>query len=136
MRNDILILANFNYDEIKNAFAKSLKEIRAYVGFSLIDLEKLTGINNPSLSRYENGKVEPSISQAIIITETFNLTIEDFVVYGLGRKPENTESSTIIEKFNENIAEMISEMGDNAEKLLRNLYKKIDIDQILNEYLY
>ena len=136
MRNDILIRANYDYDKIKNAFAKSFKEIRAYTGFSLIELEKLTGINNPSLSRYENGKVEPSISQAIIITETFNLTIEDFVLYGLGHKPENTESSTIIEKFNENIAEMISEMGDNAENLLRNYYKKVDIDQIINDYLY
>ena len=136
MRNDILIYTNYDYDKIKMAFAKSFKELRAYVGFSLIELEKLTEINNPSLSRYENGKVEPSISQAIRIAETFQLTIEDFITYGLGIKPENTESTTIIERFNETIAEMISEMGNNAENSLRNFYKKVDIDQILNDYLY
>lgn len=122
-------------DKIKIAFAKSLKELREHIGFSLIELEKITGINNPSLSRYENGKVEPSISQAIIIAEAFNLSIEDFILYGLNMPPEERESTTIIERFNERIAELIEENGVNMENLLRKLYKKIDIDQIIKEYL-
>ena len=122
-------------DKIKNAFAKSLKELREHIGFSLIELEKITGINNPSLSRYENGKVEPSISQAIIIAEAFNLSIEDFILYGLNMPPEERERTTIIERFNERIAELIEENGVNMENILRKLYKKIDIDQIIKEYL-
>lgn len=124
-----------HYDKLKSAFGKSLKELREYVGFTLIELEKITDINNPSLSRYENGKVEPSISQALIIAEAFNLSIEDFIFYGLGLIPENTESMNIIDRFNEKIAEQIAENGKNAEILLKGIYKKIDIDQIIKDYL-
>ena len=49
--------------------------------------------------------------------------------------PEERESTTIIERFNERIAELIEENGVNMENILRKLYKKIDIDQIIKEYL-
>lgn len=120
--------------ELKIAFAKSLKELRIYAGFSLVDLEKLTGINNPSLSRYENGRVEPSLSQAIIIADLFNLSVEDFVIYGLNEKVENTDSETIIERFNEKIANIVLEMGDNAKNLLQQVYTKINIEEIIKDY--
>lgn len=135
MRQDLMIFIDYDYDKLKLAFAKSLKEIRAFVGFSLLDLEKLTGINNPSLSRYENGKVEPSISQAIIIADCFQLSIEDFVLYGLGLKPDNCDSETIIDRFKETIANMIFELGKGAEETLKKLYSKVNIDDIVEEYL-
>ena len=135
MKQDLMIFIDYDYDKLKLAFAKSLKEIRAFVGFSLLDLEKLTGINNPSLSRYENGKVEPSISQAIIIADCFQLSIEDFVLYGLGLKPDNCDSETIIDRFKETIADMIFDMGKNAENILKKLYAKVNIDDIIEEYL-
>ena len=135
MGQDLMIFIDYDYDKLKLAFAKSLKEIRAFVGFSLLDLERLTGINNPSLSRYENGKVEPSISQAIIIADCFRLSIEDFVLYGLGLKPDNCDSETIIERFRENIANIIFELGESAEKNLKKLYSKVNIDDIIEEYL-
>lgn len=126
-----MILSNNSPEKIKHAFAKSLKKLRLYVGFSLLDLEKLTGINNPSLSRYENGRVEPSLSQAIIIAETFQLKIEDFILYGL---KETIDGNTIEDCFNQNIAKLIFEMGENAEKLLQKLYPRICIEDIKKEY--
>ncbi len=129
-----MISTNYEYNQIKRAFAKSLKTLRLYVGFSLVDLEKLTGINNPSLSRYENGKVEPSLTQAIIIAENFQLTVEDFVLFGLGLKPENTECIDIVDYFNQRLADIIFTMGENAENMLRQLYKGIDFDILKKNY--
>ena len=125
----------YSSDEIKYAFAKSLKELRNYTGLSLIELENLTKINNPSLSRYENGKVEPSLSQAIIIAEAFSLNIEDFINCGLNNKNLLLERKTITDIFNEKIAELIRELGDNAKKMLQDIYHGINIEEILKEYL-
>jgi len=130
-----LISTNYEYNQIKGAFAKSLKTLRLYVGFSLVDLEKLTGINNPSLSRYENGKVEPSLTQAVIIAENFQLTVEDFILFGLGLKPENTDCLDIIDYFNQKLVDIIASMGENSEKLLRQLYKGIDFDSLIKNFL-
>ncbi|MCI8368362.1 MAG: helix-turn-helix transcriptional regulator [Clostridia bacterium] len=130
-----MISTNYEYNQIKGAFAKSLKTLRLYVGFSLVDLEKLTGINNPSLSRYENGKVEPSLTQAVIIAENFQLTVEDFILFGLGLKPENTDCLDIIDYFNQKLVDIIASMGENSEKLLRQLYKGIDFDSLIKNFL-
>lgn len=130
-----MISTNYEYNQIKGAFAKSLKTLRIYVGFSLVDLEKLTGINNPSLSRYENGKVEPSLTQAVIIAENFQLTVEDFILFGLGLKPENTDCLDIIDYFNQKLVDIIASMGENSEKLLRQLYKGIDFDSLIKNFL-
>ncbi len=100
-----------------------------------MDLEKLTGINNPSLSRYENGKVEPSLTQAVIIAENFQLTVEDFILFGLGLKPENTDCLDIIDYFNQKLVDIIASMGENSEKLLRQLYKGIDFDSLIKNFL-
>lgn len=131
MKEDLMILSKYNPEKIKQAFAKSLKKLRLYVGFSLLDLERLTNINNPSLSRYENGKVEPSLSQAIIIAETFQLKVEDFILYGL---EEKSDGNTIEDCFNQNIANLIFEMGENAEDLLQQIYPHICIEDIKKEY--
>ena len=130
-----MISTNYEYNQIKGAFAKSLKTLRLYVGFSLVDLEKLTGINNPSLSRYENGKVEPSLTQAVIIAENFQLTVEDFILFGVGLKPENTDCLDIIDYFNQKLVDIIASMGENSEKLLRQLYKGIDFDSLIKNFL-
>lgn len=127
----------FPYDneQIKKAFAKSFKTLRLYCGFTLNDIEKLTNINNPSLSRYENGLVEPSLTQAIIIADVFELKVEDFVLFGLNVKPENCECYDIIDYFNQRLADIISEMGKNAENIFRKLYKKVDFDMLIKNYL-
>lgn len=130
-----MITTEYEYGQIKGAFAKSLKTLRQYAGLSLTDLEKMTGINNPSLSRYENGKVEPSLIQSIAIAESFYLTVEDFVLFGLGLKPNETECIDIVDYFNQRLADMISTMGDKTEKLLRQRYKGIDFDLLKKNYL-
>lgn len=130
-----MITNEYEYNQIRQAFAKSLKTLRMYTGLSLVDLEKLTGINNPSLSRYENGKVEPSLIQSIAIAENFQLTVEDFVLFGLGLKPNNTECIDIVDYFNQKLANMIFDMGENANKLLREIYKKVNFDMLIKNYL-
>lgn len=130
-----MITVKYDYSQIKNAFAKSLKTLRLYAGLSLTDLEKLTGINNPSLSRYENGKVEPSLIQSIAIAECFHLSVEDLVLFGLGLKPDNTECIDIVDYFNQKLADIIFDLGENAEKSLREIYKRVNFDALIKNYL-
>ena len=70
--------------QIFHAFADSLRELRAYCGLSLIKLSSATDIPNQTLSSYERKSRTPSVVQAIKIATYFGLTVEDFIICGLG----------------------------------------------------
>lgn len=69
--------------EIKTAFAKSLKEIRAYAKLSLKTVAEAIKIPVATISAYENGTRIPSFFFAMKIAAFYGSTIEDFVLNGL-----------------------------------------------------
>ncbi len=90
---EMIIFADSNKvyeeEEIKDAFAKSLKEIRAYAKLSLKEVATATKIPIATISAYENGTRIPSFLFAMKIASFFGSTIEDFVLNGL---TENIET--------------------------------------------
>ncbi len=66
-----------NYGEI-------LKEHRKANGLSLLDVEKATGISNQNLSRWEKGRVIPSIAFCEILADFYCVTLDELV----GRTPK------------------------------------------------
>lgn len=64
-----------NYGEI-------LKEHRIMRGKTLLDVEKATGISNANLSRWESGKVIPSITFCEQLADFYGISLDELV----GRK--------------------------------------------------
>ena len=69
-------------EEILQAFAYALKTLRKHKNVSLVKMSQEIDIPNPCISRYENGKVMPSITQALKIANYFKLSIEIFIMLG------------------------------------------------------
>ena len=58
---------------------KGLKAIRQKMGLSQADLEKMTGIDANTFSRYERGIVTPSVEVADKIAKALDVTIDSLV---------------------------------------------------------
>ena len=58
---------------------KRMKELRARRGMSLPELGRMTGLDYSVLSRYENGKRDPSVQRAALIAAALGVTL-DFLV--------------------------------------------------------
>ena len=88
-------------DVIKVAFGRSLKSLREHLNIRQVDLEEVTNIPRQSLSVYERGETAPTITQAYRIVRFFNLSIDDFIVYGMGLQEEilNENFSSITDKY-------------------------------------
>ena len=86
--------------EISQCFATALKALRRIKKLSLNALSEKIDIPNPSISRYENGLVTPTLPQAIKIATFFDLNIELFIYLGLmGTKGADIEN--LYQKFTE-----------------------------------
>lgn len=70
-------------EDIKVAFGKGVRAMRIAKNVSLMEMEKALDIPNPSLSRYENGKNAPSITQAYKIANYFETDIPAIIFTGL-----------------------------------------------------
>ena len=70
-------------EDIKIAFGKGVKAMRTAKNVSLTEMENALDIPNPSLSRYENGKNAPSITQAYKIANYFETDIPAIIFIGL-----------------------------------------------------
>ena len=58
---------------------KGLKAIRQKLALSQADLEKLTGIDANTFSRYERGVVKPSIEVAQKIADALNVSVDELL---------------------------------------------------------
>lgn len=76
-------------NETQAAFAESLKELRNYCDLSISKLSKILNIPNQTLSSYKNKLRTPSITQAIKITAYFGLTVEEFILCGFDKLPQD-----------------------------------------------
>lgn len=60
-------------------FADRLRELRTYCGTSQATLADVLGVTPQTISNYEVGKREPSISELIIISEYFHVSVDYLV---------------------------------------------------------
>lgn len=68
-----------NYGEV-------LKEQRLLRGKTLLEVEAATGINNANLSRWESGKVIPSIYFCERLADFYGITIDELIGRNKGGK--------------------------------------------------
>ncbi len=60
-------------------YGESLKENRIALGKSLMDVERDTRISNSNLSRWEQGKVLPSIDFCVQLADYYGITLDELV---------------------------------------------------------
>lgn len=108
MKNTLDIISKTldkNFDTLlKEAFGRSLKELREYCGITQRELADFTNIPHQSISVYERGTNAPTITQAYKIAFYFNLTIDDFIIYGIEYDilKEDLEYKSITDKYDAN----------------------------------
>ena len=56
-----------------------MKEIRLSQNKTLIEVEQATGISNANLSRWESGKVVPSIAFCEQLADYYGITLDELV---------------------------------------------------------
>lgn len=62
-----------------NTFSKNLHRIRHSVGYSQERIAKKLGVLQVTVSNWETGKCEPSISMATRLAEVLGVTVNDLV---------------------------------------------------------
>ena len=60
-------------------YGKELKEMRESYGYTLLDVEKKTGISHQNLSRWENNKISPNIEFCVILADFYHVTIDQLI---------------------------------------------------------
>lgn len=60
-------------------YGSILKEIRLSQNKTLIEVEQATGISNANLSRWESGKVVPSIAFCEQLADYYGVTLDELV---------------------------------------------------------
>ncbi len=60
-------------------YGSILKEIRLSQNKTLIEVEQATGISNANLSRWESGKVVPSIAFCEQLADYYGITLDELV---------------------------------------------------------
>ena len=60
-------------------FAKELKQHREMNGLTQAEVAKATGLNQSSISRWEEGKRSPSIEYCIILADFYGISLDELV---------------------------------------------------------
>jgi len=65
--------------DLATKIGRTLRAMRLERGLTLSELETLTGIASPNLSKLESGLVAPRIETLAILGNAFNVTVADIV---------------------------------------------------------
>jgi transcriptional regulator with XRE-family HTH domain len=64
-----------------------VRQLRKEMGWSQAELGDKIGTDSQRVSRYENGRISPSVDAAVRIAEAFNVSLDYLLVEGVARRP-------------------------------------------------
>lgn len=70
------------------SFPSKLKRARENTGFTQRDIEKETGIKQPTLAGYETGRTQPDLETLGILADFYGVSVDWLL--GTRGKPENS----------------------------------------------
>lgn len=93
-----------------------IRSARKKTGKSQDDLAKELGVNRATISKYETGAIEPTVSQLIKIAEVLSVPLSDL----LGIEPEGDKESDrqLLARL---LSEYAAEHGDESAEHFKNL---------------
>lgn len=101
--------------ELQEIFCNNIKHFRALKGLSQLDLAESAGIRQTTLSRIENGKVEPGLGSVEKIAKGLDISLSELF------SDPNSDNVSLKEKL-----ERIESLGEYDQKI---------IEAILESYL-
>ncbi len=105
----------------KTILARNIKKLRAFKNLNQTEFASLFNIKRSSIGAYEEGRAEPKLDTLIMMSDYFNLSIDELV------KKELTINQ--ITKFDENFKKYNTPYNQNdIEKELKSL--KVQFNQI------
>lgn len=76
-----------------------LRELRTQAGWSQADLAAKIDSDARQISRYEGGKVAPSLEAVVRIAETFNVAVEYLVLPDAPRRPLHAPANALADQL-------------------------------------
>jgi transcriptional regulator with XRE-family HTH domain len=97
--------------------AERLKTLRTEAGWSQTELAERIGSDGRQVSRYENGRITPSLEALVRIAETFNVSVDYLVVPDAPRRPLHSPENLLGDK----LADLATLDDDDQAALLKVL---------------
>jgi transcriptional regulator with XRE-family HTH domain len=86
--------------EVPSPFiAERLKTLRTEAGWSQTELAERIGSDGRQVSRYENGRITPSLEALVRIAETFNVSVDYLVIEDAHRRPLHSAQNILGDKL-------------------------------------
>lgn len=63
--------------QIMSVIAESLKKIRTRAGYSIEALAKLLGVERETVSKWEDGTEEPTLSMGLLLSKLYGVSVND-----------------------------------------------------------
>lgn len=98
------------------ALGERIRQLRKEHGWSQADLGERIGTDSQRVSRYETGRISPSIATLVAIAEAFNASIDYLLVDDIARRPLHAPESTLGDRLTN-----LNELDDTALDTLRDV---------------
>ena len=96
--------------------AERLKTLRTEAGWSQSELADKIDSDGRQVSRYENGRITPSLEALVRIAETFNVSVDYLVVTDAPRRPLHSPENLLGDKLAD-----LATLDDDQAALLKVL---------------
>jgi transcriptional regulator with XRE-family HTH domain len=97
--------------------ADRIKQLRTEAGLSQAELAKLVGGSDArQISRYEHGRITPSLDAAIRIAEALNVSLDHLAIENVPRRPLHVADHGLAQRLAQ-----LSELDDNDRQSLLHM---------------
>ena len=102
---------------ITGGITGGIKQFRKERGWSQADLGEAVGSDSQRISRYENGRLTPSIGALVRLAETLDASLDYLVIDGAPRRPLTTAAAATADAA---IATRIAQLDDTDRQTITN----------------
>src|SRR5437879_6088678 len=86
-----------------------LREVREQQGITQVELARLCGLGVNMINRYENGRIDPSASHLILISEKLGVSAD--YLLGLSSDPHGQLNDTSLKRDEQEVVEALRRDG-------------------------
>lgn len=107
-------------------FMKNLKQLREVYGLNKTDFSRKTGIARSSITGYENGSNEPTLSVIVKIAEAFDISVQTLITKDLSAITVKKNDKELVEEIDKSIAGL----EEFSDSLLKKLFTKDNLEKL------